>query len=257
MPDEDPIVPAADDAPAPEPDVDAAPPDTEGEPHPLEPGGKRFSEVYGDMKDARREAQELRERLARLEGASTVTQPPPKVEDRFYTAEELQALVDGARISPAKMADQLAWQRAELKGRAIVEQQAVEAKRQHALSEVNKYVDHLPALLNQSSPEFVRAARVAREIADELGRQPDDPIVQRRALREAFGPLDKLEQAKVTRESTRRSADTHAETASGSKADVTNKDPLKGVPQRYLDHWKKLNYTREQMIAEVPYVKRG
>lgn len=233
--------------------------ETVEDPHPLDPGGKRFSEVYGEMKDARREAQDLRERLAKLEGHVQAVTKPEKPADQFYSAEQLQAMVDAGRISPAKMADQLSWQRGEMVKREMTQQRVVEDRRKDALSEVNQYVDKLPNLLNPSSSEFTRVARAAREIASDMDRTVDDPVVQRRALRETFGSLDKLTKAASVRESSRVNADTHAETrGSGGVGGVNKgpgKDPLKDVPQHYKDHWKRLGYTPEQMAQEAGYIR--
>ena len=51
-------------------------------------------------------------------------------------------------------------------------------------------------------------------------------------------------------------ADTHAETTGGGGRDTkSGKDPLKDVPQRYIDHWTKKGYTREAMLAEAQFIK--
>lgn len=226
--------------------------------HPLEPGGKRFTEVYAEMQDARREAQAMRERVARLEGQQSVTQQQAQPKQEFYTAEQLQGYVDAGKISPAKMADQLAWQRAELKGREMVQQQHVMARHQTALNEVNQYIAKMPALMNQGSPEFATVARAAREVAEDMGLSVDNPVVQRRALREAFGSIDKVAKQTQAREVARQGSDTFTETSGGGGGDTDTtaaKNPLKGVPQHYLDHWKRVGYTHQQMVDEAKYIK--
>lgn len=239
------------------PEVTPAPVVVEDEPHPLDPGGKRFSEVYGEMKDARREAQELRERLARLEGEVQATKPADKPAERMYTPEEMQALVDAGRITPMKATQQIAWQQAELKAREERQQRQVEDRQRVALNEVNQYVDKLPGLRNSSSPEFAKVARIAQDIADDMGKPTSDPIVQRRACREAFGSLERLAKAATVRETTRQNADTHVETSGGggSVTTTSTKDPLKDVPQHYKDHWKRLGYSQQQMIDEAQYLR--
>ena len=229
-----------------------------GDPHPLEPGGKRFSEVYRDMKDARREAQELRDRIARLEGSQQTRQLEPQQQTRHFTSAELQVLVDQGKIQPAQMADQLAWQRADALKRELRQEAQVEQRRSAAQSEIRDYVKEIPALTNQGSAEFQKVMLAAREIADELERPMDDPVVQRRALREALGSIEKIRRSKQVREQSRQNADTHVERPGGTREQRggSSSDPLRGVPQRYLDHWKRLSYSREAMIEEAKLIRR-
>lgn len=224
--------------------------------HPLEPGGVRFNEVYARMKESERRETELRERLARLEG-QVQTQPPAHTtqQPQFYTADQLQALVDQGRISPAKMAEQLAWQAKELAKRELRTEWVSDQRKTTALQEVNQYLDKIPALANQSSAEFAKVRRAAFEIADETGMDVGDPRVQKRALRETFGTLDRIAQTAKLQDYSRQHADTHVETAGGGGANRTQQtDPLKNVPPELLAHWKRLNYTPERMKAELPYV---
>lgn len=235
--------------------VEETPEATEPEPHPLEPGGRRFSEVYGEMKDARREAQDLRERLARLEGAQAAQQrPAQQPQAQFYTAEQLQAAVDRGVITPAKMSEQLAWQQTQLSEQRLRQQIEQESKAKEAYREVESYIDKVPALRKQDSPEMLRVAREAREIADEMGRHINDPVVQRRALRAVFGSLEQV--SKVTRAPERGNSNRDTGTSGlGGVAASAKKDPLKGVPQHYIDHWKRMRYTPEQMAEEAKYIK--
>jgi len=223
--------------------------------HPLEPGGKRFSEVYGEMKDARREAADLRERLARVEGQISVTQPQPRPA-ATYTNEQLQAAVDAGKITPAQMAAQISWQYTEAMRQRVNQEAETRQRNQSALSEISQYVDKLPELLNSSSKEFSKVASVAREIAAEIGRTVDDPIVQRRALREAFGSLDKVTQVRAAGNASRGMGNMDTETRGAGGITGTGKaDPFKDVPQHYKDHWNRLNYTQEQKLAELKYIK--
>src|SRR6266446_10446407 len=108
----------ADDPEVVEEKVDAAPlaePEKEtpevATPHPLEPGGPRFEEVYRRMKEAEARDMENRDRIARLEGqAQVLTRQPSQPQQQTFTPDQLQALVDQGRISPAQMAHQISWQ---------------------------------------------------------------------------------------------------------------------------------------------------
>ena len=227
------------------------------DPHPLDPGGKRFAEVYGEMKEARREAQDLRDRLSRMEGAVAQQQAKPVPQQPVtYTSAQLQAAVDTGKITPAQMADQLAWQRAKESEAAL--EYRLEAKRRNetALNEINQYVEKIPSLRSASSPEFAKVATVAREIAEELGKSVDDPLVQKRALREAFGTLERLTKVKEVAGTARGLTNMDSETRGSSGVNTNTKaDPLKDVPQMYKDHWKKLGYTQAQMESEAKFIK--
>lgn len=232
------------------PDAETQQPETD--PHPLEPGGKRFAEVYARMRDSQREADELRQRVATLEQGQ---QKPAQPKESWYTPEQLQAAVDTGRISNAQMMDQLAWQRAELKARDLMQQQSTAQRQSEALSEVERYIEKVPALADPTSTELKRVATAAREIAAEMGRQIADPVVQRRALRETYGSLEKLSAVRKVQSEAQRNADTHTESSPGAGVVSQRKDPLKDVPQMYKDHWKRLGYTQARMEEEAKFIK--
>ena len=249
---DDPAVPAADPAVPPVEPVVVVPPDPPA--HPLAPGGVRFEEVYREAKQAKSENQDLRERLARLEGAAAVK--PAAEAPKFYTPQQLQGMVDRAEITPAIMADQLAWQRASEARRATLDDVKTYERAQGALREVEQYLAKLPALHDRSSSDFTRVAQAARDIAQDTGREVSDPVVQRLALRATYGPLDRLAAAAQTREAARQQTDPFAESGGGGGQHASTPTPLKDVPKEYLEHWKTLGYTQAQMIEEAAFVRR-
>ena len=203
--------------------------------HPLEQGGVRFNEVYGQMKAHEREASLLREENERLRKSA----PSPAAATSVYTQDQLQAYVDAGKITPAQMAGQLALQAKEQGKQELRQEFQQDQRRNSALTEVNQYIDKVPALTNTASPELARVTRAAWEIAAELDLDVKDPRVQRRALREAFGPLDRITTVAKAREFDRNNADTHAETGGGGGATpVKADDPLKQVSKEWLDYWR-------------------
>jgi len=252
MADEETPVPATETVP--EVVVEAPP----AEPHPLEEGGKRFKEVIGQRNEAERQLAEMRDRVSRLEGV--VQRPAPSAPaptQQTYTPQQLQALVDQGQITPALMADQLAWQR-QVQGNAqLLQMLKWQKTAETALGEVTQYIGKLPALTNTSSPEFQKIAASAAEIAEEMGLTVQDPRVQRRALRETFGSLDKLVVAGRAADFNRTHADTHAETGGGGSAPPKKgADPLAGVSKQQIDYWRSKGYSQKRMEEEAPYVKR-
>lgn len=230
-------------------------PEAEKKPHPLEPGGDRFKQVYGQMMDTKRENADLRERVARMEGQLSA-QTQPQQQQKWYTAQELQRLVDEGRIPPALASDQLAWQRKEEAKREVMAEYQKTQTQKAAQSEIAEYVSKIPALRDSSSDGFTRVARAAREIADELGRSVDDPVVTRRALRETYGTLDRLVQSQRNREFSRQNADTHAEIQrGGGGGEAPAKDPVADIPAMYREHWKRLGYSPERMKQEAELLR--
>ena len=234
-------------------------PEPEAQPHPLEEGGKRFNEVYGRMKSAERETMELRDRLARVEGQQQILSRPVAPQQKtYYEPQELQVLVDQGRITPAVMADQIAWQRQQQGNQQVLQTMRWQETARTALTEVNQYIEKMPALTSTSSPEFGRVAKAAHEIAEEMGLTVQDPRVQRRALRETFGTLEKLTKVDTAGRFNREHADTHAETGGGGGRQESGgkADPLKGIPKAQIEFWRSKNYTQKQMEAEAPFVRR-
>ena len=77
-----------------------------GQPHPLAPGGVRFEEVVSEKNRYKAEADTLRGQVAAYQASQAAMRPAPPAE-KVWTAQELQGLVDGGRITPAQMSDQL------------------------------------------------------------------------------------------------------------------------------------------------------
>ena len=220
---------------------------------------QRLGRYAERTKRAEEDALLLRERVARLEGeaaskAQTTQQQTPQTQ--FYTQDQLQKFVDEGKISLAQMSGQLALQAKELAKQEMRAELAQTSRVTSAQAEINEYISKLPKLNDTASPEFQKVTRVAWEIAGELGLDVKDARVQKRALREAFGPLDRITSAERTREYDRRHADTHTETGGGGGTRQTQADPLKTVEPARIEFWKSRGYTREQMIEEARFIRR-
>lgn len=240
--------PPAGEAPSPTPA-----PEPEPQPHPLEPGGARFSEVYRDMQEARRENARLQVELDRYRTQAPPQPTPPK---QFYSADQLQGLVDNGQITPAVMAAQIAWQERQIAKQEMRDEFSAAQRAQVAGAEVDRYMAEIPQLNDRASEEFRRVHGVVRELAAELGLSTDDARVQRRALQLTFGPVEKLQRSKHAAETTRVKSDTYVETGAGPvPGKASAGDLLKHVPQAYKDHWKTLGYTEAEMLAEAKYIR--
>ena len=219
-------------------------------PHPLEPGGERWNEIYRERSEYKRRADALQSEL----DEARKHQPP--AQPQTYSQDQLQQWVDQGKITPAQMAGQLALQAKDMAKSEIRQELRQDQIRSVANAAVNTYLAKLPALHDRTSPEFARVAASAQDIADELGLPVTDLRVQHRALRETFGPPDKLARVERDRDFDRRHADTHTETGGGGGRRPDTKDPLKDVEPARLQHWERLGYTREQMVKEAAFIRR-
>lgn len=250
---DDPVVETPVAAVEPEPIIETPTP----EPHPLEPGGKRFEEVYGRMKQAEAAAQEQRDRIARLEGAVQAAQRPPVQQPVYWSPDQLQTMVDQGRLTPIQAADVVAAQRQAVSEQRVAQFTVLHQKQTVALNEVKQYMARIPTLSNQSSPEFQRVARLAYETAEDTGLPVSDPRVQRQALRAAFGTLEKVAQVAVDHEAGRLASIPHSESGGGgspSPVPAIGAEALAGVPKRYLEFWKLKGYDAKRMAEEAALI---
>lgn len=223
--------------------------------HPLEPGGERFTEVYAQWKAAERALQAKDQEIAAMRQQAQSAAPPPQP---FYTEQQLQSWVDAGQITQAKMAAQLAWQAKEQAKQELKQELLVEKRMTSAADEVRQYMDAVPALLNESSREHAQVKRIALDIADDLGRSIQDPVVQRRALREVYGSLDRVKASGGAVDHMRRSELPPIDAPGGGRESTQRTDTgLKGVPAHYVKHWERLNYTPEQMAEEAKWIAIG
>lgn len=232
-----PVVDGAD-AQAPPPESPPAAPVSDAAPaHPLEPGGERFEQVYARGKTYERLAEERLTRIMELEARDAAKAAPAAP---VYTPDQLQTAVDQGRITSAQMTAQLVLQAKEDTKRELRVETQRETLRLTAAREVDQYIDKRPSLLDTASEDFRRVARVAREIATEMGTEITDPRVQRRALRETLGTLDTLARTQHTQSYDRSNSDRHAETGRGGGAAVPDKTPslLKNVPSGWVEYWR-------------------
>jgi hypothetical protein len=227
--------------------------------HPLEPGGERFTEVYASWKTAERELALKDAEIARLHArpaAAAVAAAAPTV----FSENQLQAWVDEGKITPAKMAAQLAWQSKE-QGKAEMRQEADTARKfASAADEVQAFMAKVPALADERSPDYGRVKRAAFDVADDMGLTIQDPRVQRRALREVFGTLDKADATQGAVDRSRRTDGIPVDggaSGAGGRWSSAGDGALKDVPQAYLQHWERLNYSPEQMAEEAKWITPG
>ena len=222
-------------------------------PHPLEEGGQRFAQVYGEMKAAKARTEMLERQVAELTAAQqrqTQAQAPQP-----FTDAQLQAQVDAGRITPMQAADRLAWQRAEdarVRGHQEWEQRQL---LQDAQGEIDRYLVAKPDALGDP-----RVLTVARQIQRETGWAPTDPRLARRSLREVYGTPERVESAQRQQEQSRQAGATggpvEGRAAGGlGSGTSTTQDPLKGAPQYLVEFWDQMGYSPAQRLKEFKVYK--
>lgn len=271
----EPIVPA-DNLEAPE--IDEAPlleppvgePANQSAPHPLAPGGRRFEQVYAEAKQAQRDSQVLKERLAAAEARlDMLTKPAQADENKEYSWAELETFIQQGRITRADAEahrEEVVTRKLAGKIKGDFTNETREATRQEVLTRtVQDYVAAIPAIAVEGSAERIRLDEEFDFVASIQGLDPAKLTdTQRRAfqvsaLRNVYGPVDSLR---------KRSAPAKVEPnqglPGGNRPDVTpNKDQalLDGLSKNQVVHYRKMMAAGrykggwKDVVAELKYEK--
>lgn len=215
--------------------------------HPLEPGGKRFNQVYARAKDAETKYHAERERAARLEGEldalrkqpATAAQPATPAR---YTGTQLQSFIDEGKITVGQA---LSYQEESLKLEAArlvdakVEEKLSTATRQSTVQrEVSRYQEAIPDI---TVPGTEARQKLEREYAYlvSMGYDAKDPKTEVLAARAAFGDPDLIKQRQAARTIT-TGRDTMQDIAANGKPKPSEKDPLKDLSSSQRQHYQRM-----------------
>lgn len=258
--------PPVDDAPLLEPVIEPNP----QAPHPLAPGGRRFEQVYAQGKQAQREAQELKERLAAAEAKLELLTTPARTDDnKEYSWAELETFIQQGRITRADAEahrEDVITRRLTSKVKGDFTAETREATRQDTLTRaVHEYVAAVPAIATEGSAERVRLDEEFDFIASIQGLDPakvtenQRRALQLNALRNVYGPIDSLR---------KRSAPVKVETQQGlpggtPPSQTPNKDQelLNSLSKAQVTHYRKMMAAGryrggwKDVVAELKYEK--
>jgi hypothetical protein len=135
----------------------------------------------------------------------------------------------------------------------IVQSFRAEHTTQTARQDIQEYMKAVPGLTDRSSQEFRDLSAEYQRLL-EMG-YPDAESTQRVACRSTFGPVERIKAKAVADRGTRDTA-TFTEQGTGRRPEDQGKaDPLKNIPKVQIDHWARMGYSREQMIAEAPFYR--
>jgi len=215
--------------------------------HPLEPGGKRFNQVYARWKDADGKYHVERERAARLEGELEALRKQPAAAPAAatparYTGAQLQSYIDEGKITVGQA---LAYQEESLKletSRLVdqkVEEKLSTATRQSTVQrEVSRYQEAIPDI---TVPGTEARQKLEREYAYlvNMGYDARDPKTEVLAARAAFGDPDLIKQRQAARTIT-TGRDTMQDIAANGKPKPSEKDPLKDLSSSQRQHYQRM-----------------
>ena len=219
--------------------------------HPLSPGGKRFEQIYAKSKQAERDNQALRERLAaaeaKLDILTKTTSSTPATEPEYSWA-QLEEFIQQGRITRA---DAQAH-REEVQGRKLArqlksqfEEDTSAVTRDRMLTQaVQEYFTAVPDSLKEGAEDRDRLEEEFNFIASINGVNPDTAsntqrkAFQLQALRNVFGSIDSIRQ----RQNPARVEATRGIPGGTPPVRTTNKDQaiLDGLTPAQVRHYRKM-----------------
>lgn len=220
---------------------------SEDEKHPLEPGGKRFNQVYARAKDAESKYQQERERAARLEGEleAMKRQPPATKAESAparYTEAQLQAFVDEGKITTgqalAYQAETLRTETKQMVDQKIQDTLSSVTKQSSLQKEVERYRKVIPDI---DTPGTEARQKLEKEFTYlvNMGYDLKDPKTEILAARAAFGDPAVLE-AKHNARTLVQGRDTMQDIPASGRPKPAEKDPLKTLTPAQKTHYERM-----------------
>jgi len=218
-----------------------------GTPHPLEPGGDRFKQVYARAKEAEQRLQAEREARARAEGELEAirnmresTPATPSVPE--YSWSQLQGYIDEGKIS---MAQALEYREAQMRREAERKAEEkvksyLETTRRHdaVQQELAKYKEAIPEAIQVGTPERQRLEQEFRYLVG-LGYDSQDPKTEILAARAAFGDPSTIKQRKSS-QTIPLERGTMQDTHAPGKPKPSEKDPLTTLTPDQKKHYQRM-----------------
>ena len=214
-------------------------------PHPLEPGGDRFKQVYARAKDAESKYFAERERAARLEGEleATKRQSAQTVETPArYTGSQLQGYIDEGKITVGQA---LAYQEDTLKQElekrvdAKVSETLDRHQRQSTIqAEIGGYKQLVPDAIQPGSANNIKLMQEFTYLVG-LGYDKNDSRTEVMACRAAFGDVGVLK-SKQQAQTIPTGRDTMQDISQNGKPKPDMKDLLNDLTAIQRKHYQKL-----------------
>jgi hypothetical protein len=215
-------------------------------PHPLEPNGKRFEQVYARAKQAEREVADLRAKTEALEARLNGTTKPVEEE---YTPAQLESFIAENRITRADATayrEKLLLKKAVDTAKTELKQEFSSTDRTMKLTQgIAEYVQMMPSIQDKTSPDRARLDDEFDFVASVQGVDVSKVTpVERRALellalRNVFGSIETVR--KRTNVTTK--LETNQEFTGGTpptKKANPDQDLLNKLTPREVEHYKRM-----------------
>lgn len=242
-----------------EPKVEPAEQVETKEPHPLDPDGTRFKQVWSRAKQAEEKLRVERDariaaeaKLETLKEVGVVKRDQPATEKVFTWSELEQAIADG-KLTRAEALDyrekQVIRQAKEQARTEWTAEQSARERTQTIASQVGEYVTAEPSLQDMSSELRQKVEREYQWLVSVHG-EPEKNSVQYRAMelnavKNVLGPLDGLKRKRQSETMTRDNRETYVERADTSQRTVETRSgdentPPKGLTSLQIQHYEKM-----------------
>lgn len=221
----------------------------ERKPHPLEPDGERFKQIWARSKEAERKAealaiklQEEREARIRLEEREKAKAEATQVQEKEYTWAELRGFINEGKLTldqAIEYRETVNEKKLERKQQALLDSHLKLNTREATIEDtLTRYRKANPALVQDGTPERDKLVKEYQYHVNVLGF-PATKATELAAARAAFGDVETLEsQARLKSKPVEREG--HMETSSAKPNIPKQKDPWDSLDARTKAHYERM-----------------
>jgi hypothetical protein len=258
------VVPEKIDTPPPEPAEDTPAPveepespaegDDDGEPNGADGKAVYQRKMHRRAVQAERDAADLRERLARLEGELSVRRAPPAEKPKPEpTIQEVVKGMEEGTISAAHGAAYIAKKTAQEERQRERDEEAANKPIQTAQQHIDEYKQLIPGL-NKHHQRWSEVQTEYNRLVNTLGI-PHSLSTEVLAVEKVFGSVEAIRKKRDMDKTDREGARFHSERGGGSASNEKAPDHTKASKDQ-VALWEKLEVSAADRAAEWEYIKQ-
>jgi hypothetical protein len=203
---------------------------------------------------AERDAADLRERLARLEGELTARREPPAEKPKPEpTIQEVVKAMEEGTVSAAQGAAYIAKKTAQEERQRERDQEAAEKPIRTAQQHIDEYKQLIPGL-NKHHQRWSEVQTEYNRLVNTLGI-PHSLSTEVLAVEKVFGSVDAIRKKRDMDKTDREGARFHSERGGGSASNEKAPDHTKASKDQ-VALWEKLEVSAADRAAEWEYIKQ-